>query len=131
MTADPVLKLLSIRRTEVVHREPIDLFFSRNFGFPERFGSCIETDKLEVYFDQTEQGQVSTRIKVEANGNWEDVPTMITWHFSENDKEDVAKHCYIGLQKIDAVLKELAELRGSKGLPPDEENLTEFSKKSP
>ncbi len=126
-----VLKLLSTRRTEVVHREPLDLFFTRGLGFPERFGSCIETDKIEVYFDQTEQGQVSTRIKVGANGSWEDVPTEIAWCFSKDDKKDVPEYCYLGLQKINALHKELAEMRISKGLPPDKEGQPEDAQNGP
>ena len=43
MSADPVLKMLNAHRTGIVHREPIDLFFYRDFEFPARFGNCIET----------------------------------------------------------------------------------------
>jgi len=120
MAGDPVMKMLKDRRTDVVHREPIDLFFMQGFEFPERFKGCIETTHLEVVHDQAPDGRVISRIKVGADGIEEDVATRITWHFTEDDKTDVMQHCYSGLEKLDAILKELEALRVSMGLPADD-----------
>jgi hypothetical protein len=121
MDADPELKMLNKRRVGIVHREPLDLFFMQGFKIPERFGEYIETKHFEVMQGQTIDGQLTTKIKVDADGVEEDVATQISWYFTEEDKVDAAQHCYLGLQKLDAILKELAELRSSMGLPPDEE----------
>jgi hypothetical protein len=120
MAADPVLKMLNARRRGIVHLEPIDLFFKRGFEFPGRFGGCIETNHLEVEQGETADGRLTTTIKVGADGIEEDVATQISWHFDEEDGEDVMSYCYLGLQKLDALLQELSELRVSMGLPPDE-----------
>jgi hypothetical protein len=42
MRADPTLKMLHANRTNIVHREPIDLFFYRDFEFPPKFDRFIE-----------------------------------------------------------------------------------------
>lgn len=110
MSADPVLKMLNAHRTGIVHREPIDLFFYRDFEFPARFGNCIETKHLEVLYDQTAAGEAKTRIKVDADGVEEEVATRISWRFTEEDKVDVAQHCYQGLQKLDSILRDLESL---------------------
>jgi hypothetical protein len=110
MVADPTLKMLHASRTNIVHREPIDLFFYRDFEFPARFGQCIETKHLEVSYDQTPDGEAKTRIKVDADGVAEEVATRISWRFFEEDKVDVVQHCYLGLQKLDSILKELESL---------------------
>ncbi len=107
MASDPTLKMLHANRNDIVHREPIDLFFYRDFEFPTRFGQCIETKQLEVSYDQTPDGESKTRIKVDADGVVEEVATRISWRFTEEDKVDVAQHCYLGLQKLDSILKEL------------------------
>ena len=121
MAADGILKMLNNKRTGSVHREPIELFFKQGFEFPKRFAGCIETTHLEVTHDQEPDGRVTTRIRVGVDGLEEEVATEISWHFTEEDKEDVAKHCYLGLQRLDAILEELRALRVSIGLSPDEE----------
>jgi hypothetical protein len=110
MAADPVLKMLNAHRTGVVHCEPIDLFFYRDFEFPARFGNCIETKHLEVTYDQTSAGVAKTRIKVDADGVDEEVVSRISWRFTEEDKVDVVQHCYLGLQKLDSILKDLESM---------------------
>ncbi len=110
MKADPTLKLLHSNRNEIVHKEPVDLFFYRDFEFPARFGQCIETKHLEFRYDQTPEGDAKTIIKVHADGVEEEVKSRITWHFTEEDKVDVAQHCYIGLQRLDSILNELEAL---------------------
>jgi hypothetical protein len=60
-------------------------------------------------------------IKVGADAQEEEVVPWVTWHFSETDKEDVMSHCYAGLEKIDAILTELARLRAGMGLSSDEQ----------
>jgi hypothetical protein len=107
MVADPVLEMLHTNRNDIVHREPIDLFFYRDFEFPARFDRYIETKHLEVNYDQTAAGEAKTRVKVDADGIEEEVATQISWHFTEKDKVDVAQYCYLGLQKLDAILKDL------------------------
>jgi len=107
MAADAVLKVLHDNRNEIVHREQIDLFFYRDFQFPARFGGCIETKHIEVRYDQAPDGESKTRIKVAAAVAEEEVATRISWRFTEDDKVDAAQHCYLGLQKLDAMLKEL------------------------
>jgi len=110
MAADPVLKMLHAHRSGIVHREPIDLFFYRDFEFPARFGNCIETKHLEVSYDQTSAGEAKTRIKVDADGVEEEVATRISWRFTEEDKVDVAQHCYLALQKVDSILRDLESM---------------------
>jgi hypothetical protein len=110
MAADPVLKMLNARRTGVVHSEPIDLFFYRDFEFPTRFGNCIETKHLEVTYDQTSAGEAKTRIKVDADGVDEEVVSRISWRFTEEDMVDVVQHCFLGLQKLDSILEDLESM---------------------
>lgn len=117
MQGDPILKMLKDTRDGVVHREPVDLFFWRGFEFPERFHGCIETNHFEVLQNETPDGEATTKIKVGIDGIEEDVPTRISWHLSEHDKEDVASHCYHGLERIDSILKELAAQSGAMELP--------------
>ncbi|HEY1463930.1 MAG TPA: hypothetical protein VGF44_10975 [Terriglobales bacterium] len=107
MSVDPVMKILHANRNDIVHREPIDLFFYRDFEFPARFDGCIETKHFEVGYDQTAQGETRTKIKVDADGVEEEVVTRISWRFTEEDPIDVTQHCYLGLQKLDSILKEL------------------------
>jgi hypothetical protein len=40
----------------------------------------------------------------------EEVEPQISWHFAEDDPAQVMQHCYEGLEKLDAILKELPEL---------------------
>jgi hypothetical protein len=121
MRADPVLRMLDKNRDAVVHREPFDLYFRRGFEMPEKYGEYIETTHFEQIEDETPDGRIRTRIRVGADAQEEEVVPWITWHFSEKDKEDVMNHCHAGLEKIDAILKELELLRIGMGLPPDEE----------
>jgi hypothetical protein len=121
MAADAVLKMLHTHRSGIVHREPVDLFFYRNFEFPTRFGKCIETRQLEVSYDQTSAGEAKTRIKVGADGVEEEVATRISWRFTEEDEVDVTEYCYIGLNKVDSILKDLESICAvipSQTLPP-------------
>jgi hypothetical protein len=121
MAADPVLKMLNAHRTGVVHCEPIDLFFYRDFEFPARFGNCIETKHLEFTYDQTSAGEAKTRIKVDADGVEEEVVSRISWRFTEEDKVDVVQHCYLGLQKLDLILRDLESMcapTSSQSQPP-------------
>lgn len=121
MAADPVLKMLNAHRTGIVHCEPIDLFFYRDFEFPARFGNCIETKHLEFTYDQTSAGEAKTRIKVDADGVEEEVVSRISWRFTEEDKVDVVQHCYLGLQKLDLILRDLESMcapTSSQSQPP-------------
>ncbi len=52
-------------------------------------------------------GQIKMSLKVGKDGPAEEVEPQISWHFSENDPKDVMNHCYEGLEKMDAMLKEL------------------------
>ena len=110
MASDQVMKILHANRNDIVHREPIDLFFYRDFEFPARFGGCIETKHFEVSYDQTAQGEARTKIKVDADGVEEEVGTRISWRFTQDDPIDVMQHCYLGLQKLDSILKDLESL---------------------
>lgn len=74
---------------------------------PEKYGEYIETTHFEQIEDQTPDGVIRTRIRVGADAQEEEVVPRITWHFSEMDNEDVMNHCYAGLEKINAILKEL------------------------
>jgi hypothetical protein len=120
MAADPVLKMLNDKRVDSFHRYPVDLFFKQGFRFPERFGGCITTSHLEVETEQRDDGLVITRIKVGADGAEEEVVTEISWYFTEDDPDDLAKHCWVGLNRIRAIIGEIDALRTSMGLPPDE-----------
>jgi hypothetical protein len=132
MRADPILKMLQENRNQVVHREPFDLFFNRSFKMPEKYGDYIETKFFEQIEDQTPEGVIKTRIRVGKDGQDEEVEPWITWHFTEDDREQVTKHCYVGLEKIDAILKELEGLRTEMGLSPDEEiSVAESAENSP
>ena len=117
MAADPVLKMLHANRNEIVHSEPIDFFFYRDFEFPARFGGCIETKHFEVSYDQTAEGEAKTRIKIDADGAEEEVTSRVRWRFTEQDEVDVVQHCYQGLHKLDCVLRELQSLCAPSSLP--------------
>ena len=54
---------------------------------------------------------------MEKDGPEEEVETQISWHFTDDDPLDVMNHCYEGLEKMDAMLKELPAL----GLTGNEE----------
>ena len=121
MIADPILKMLQENRNQVVHREPFDLHFNRGFKMPEKYGDYIETKFFEQIEDQTPDGVIKTKIRVRKDAQEEEVEPWITWHFTEDDREQVTKHCYVGLERLDAILKELEALRAGMGLSPDEE----------
>ena len=121
MQADPVLKMLQKNRDAVVHREPFDLFFNRSFKMPEKYGDYIETKFFEQIEDQTPEGVITTRIRVGKDAPEEQVEPWITWDFTEDDHEDVINHCYVGLERLDAILKELETRRAEMGLVADEE----------
>ena len=121
MRADPVLKMLKDNRDAVVHREPFDLFFNRGFKMSKKYGDYIETKFFEQIEGQTPEGVITTKIRVGKDAPEEEVESWITWHFTETDHEQVTKHCYAGLQRLDAILKELETLRAGMGLVPDEE----------
>jgi len=110
MRADPVLKLLKDKRDIALHAEPFDLYFYQGFKFPERYGDCITTDHLEVKEGRDLDGNVTMTIKVGKDGETEPVEPRISWHFAEDDPLDVMNHCYTGLEKMDAMLKELEGL---------------------
>jgi hypothetical protein len=117
--ADPVLAMLAKKRTAAVHLEPIDLFFTQSFQMPARYGGSITTKQFELVQDQEPGGQLKTTIKVDADGVAEEVPPVMIWHFTEEDRDDLAKHCYHGLESLDSILTELEGLRASMGLVSD------------
>jgi hypothetical protein len=121
MRAAPVLKMLAENRTTVVHREPFDLFFNRGFKMPEKYGEYIETTFFEQIEDQTPEGVITTNIRVGKDALEEEVEPWITWHFTEDDHEEVMNHCHGGLERLDAILKELETRRAEIGLVADEE----------
>jgi hypothetical protein len=110
MKADPVLKMLHEKRNTALHVEPFDLYFKQGFKFPEKYGGVITTDHLEVREETDPTGQIMMRLKVGKEGPEEEVEPQISWHFSEDDPRDVMNHCYEGLEKMDALLKELTAL---------------------
>jgi hypothetical protein len=121
MRADPVLKMLVENRNAVVHREPFDLFFNRGFKMPEKYGDYIETTFFEQIESSTPEGVITTKIRVSKDVPEEDVEPWITWHFTEDDPEDVMNHCHVGLERIDTILKELETRRAEMGLIADDE----------
>lgn len=110
MRADAVLKMLVEKSNLALHAEPFDLWFHQTFKFPERYGDVIETDHLDVHQGSDDEGWIWAKIKVGKNGEFENVEPVISWQFTEDDKLDVMDHCYTGLQKMDALLNELAAL---------------------
>jgi hypothetical protein len=110
MKADPVLKILHDRRNTALHVEPFDLYFNQGFKMPEKFGGVITTTHLEVREETDPTGQIKISLKVGQGGIAEEVEPQISWHFSGDDPRDVMHHCYEGLEKLDAMLKELPSL---------------------
>jgi len=123
MSADPILKNLNEKRVAVVHREPFELHFRKGYRLPERYGDYIETTHFELAESVTPDGWLEMTIKVGEEGLPEPVEPWVTWHFGPDDSADVMNYCYSGLEKLDAILKELVNLRIGLGLPPDEEML--------
>ena len=121
MSSDPLMKMLAKKRDGVVHREPLDLFYIQRLGFPDRFGDCIKTTHFEATTSQGDDGLVSTTVKIGPEGIEEPVPTHIAWLFEKADPHEVLELCYGGLERLNCILTELAGLRVSMGLPPDEE----------
>ena len=121
MGADPVLKNLNDRRVAVVHVEPFQLHFRKGYEMPAKYDGCITTNHLELRDEQDPDGQTRMYLKVGKDGAWEAVEPWISWHFDEDDAADVMNHCHAGLEKLDTILGELAELRLAEGLPEDEE----------
>jgi hypothetical protein len=76
---------------------------------------------LELQEKPEPSGEIKMTLKVGKDGAVEQVEPLISWHSTEDDPKDVMNHCYDGLEKIQAVLKELAALRLESGLPEDEE----------
>ena len=110
MRADPVLKMLVEKRNLALHQEPFDLHFRQGWKMPERFGGVITTTFLSVREEAQPDGRIRTFLQVEKDGPEEEVETQISWHFTEDDPRDVMQHCYAGLEKLDALLKELDAL---------------------
>lgn len=121
MDADPVLRLLNKKRVGVVHREPVDLCYDFGFKWREEHGEYIETTQFEVSITTGPDGLVKMRMKPNVNAEEEDVTLWIKWVFKPDDQVDVMESCYAGLEKIDAILKELEHLRVEAGLPAGEE----------
>jgi hypothetical protein len=116
MRADPVLKLLHEKRNTALNVEPFDLCFRQGWKMPDKDGGVITTTFLAIREKPEPDGRVRTFLKVDQAGQEEEVETQISWHFSEDDPKDVMNHCYEGLKKMDAMLKELHDL----GLPENE-----------
>lgn len=81
--------------------------FERDLG---RYGGAITTTFLAVREEAEPNGQVRTFLKVGKDGPEEEVETQISWHFTDDDPHDGMQHCYEGLEKMDAMLKELSAL---------------------
>jgi hypothetical protein len=111
MKVDPVLKLLHDKRNTALHVEPFDLCFKQGWKMPERCGGVITTTFLAVREEAEPNGQVRTFLQVGKDGPEEEVETQISWHFTDNDPYDVMQHCCEGLEKMNAMLKELSALR--------------------
>jgi hypothetical protein len=122
MKADAVLRLLHDKRNTALHTEPFDLFLNQSFKFPEKYGGVITTTHLVVQEKTDPTGEIKMSLKVGEDGQAEDVEPIISCHFTEDDPKDVMNHCYEGLEKVQAILGELATLRLESGLPADEEN---------
>ena len=110
MRADPVLKMLHDKRNIALHLEPFDLHFRQSFKMPEKYGGVISTNHLELKQEEDDTGRLRMILTVGQDGTPEEVEPLISWHFSENDPEDVMNHCYAGLQRMDAILTELSSL---------------------
>jgi len=110
MKADPVLKMLHEKRNTALHAEPFDLYFKQGFKMPAKYGGVITTTHLEVREQTDPAGQITISLKVGKDGPEEPVEPQISWHFAEDDPKDVMNHCYEGLDRIDAMLKELPAL---------------------
>ncbi|HEX3067498.1 MAG TPA: hypothetical protein VHX14_02910 [Thermoanaerobaculia bacterium] len=121
MEADPVLKMLNKKRVGVVHRQPVDLYYDLGFKWREEHDEYIETTQFEVSITMGADGLIKMRMKPNAEAEEEDVTAWIKWVFKPDDEADVMESCDAGLQKIDAILKELELLRVEAGLPADEE----------
>jgi hypothetical protein len=117
MRADPVLKLLVEKRNMALHQEPFDLSFRQGWKMPDKYGGVITATFLAVREEAQPDGRVRTFLQVEKDGPEEEVETQISWHFTDDDPKDVMQHCYEGLQKMDAMLKELPGI----GLEPEGE----------
>jgi hypothetical protein len=99
------------RETEhALHVEPFDLYFKQGFKMPDKYGGVITTTHLTVQEQTDPTGQITMRLKVGEDGPEEEVEPQISWHFSEDDPDDVMNHCYEGLDRMDAMLKELPAL---------------------
>ena len=110
MRADPVLKLLHEKRNSALHVEPFDLYFKQGFELPVKYGGVIITNHLEVNQRVEPDGRIRMFLKVGSADAEEEVEPQISWHFSQDDAVDVMQHGFEGLQKIDAMLKELETL---------------------
>ena len=110
MKADPVLRMLHEKRNTALHVEPFDLCFKQGFKMPAKYGGVITTDHLEVGEKPDPSGHIRMFLKVGKDGVEEEVEPQISWHFTEEDPEDVMTHCREGLEKMDVMLKELSNL---------------------
>ncbi len=110
MRADPVLRMLVEKRNMALKEEPFDLHFKQGWKMPDKYGGVITTTFLGVREEAQRDGRVRTFLQVEKDGPEEEVETEISWHFTDDDPLDVMNHCYEGLEKMDAMLKELPAL---------------------
>ena len=117
MRADPALKLLVEKRNTALHEEPFDLHFKQGWKMPDKYGGIIKTTFLAVRQEAQPDGRVRTFLKVGEDDPEEEVETQISWHFTDDDAQDVMQYCYEGLERMDAVLNEL----GGLGLVSNEE----------
>ena len=77
---------------------------------PDKYGGVITATFLAVREEAQRDGRVRTFLQVKKDGPEEEVETQISWHFTDDDPLDVMNHCYEGLEKMDAMLKELPAL---------------------
>ncbi len=110
MRTDPLLKMLVEKRNMAVKQEPFDLCFKQGWKMPDRSGGVITTTFLSVREEAQPDGRIRTFLQVEKDGPEEEVETQISWHFTDDDQKDVMQHCYGGLEKMGALLKELDTL---------------------
>jgi hypothetical protein len=123
---DPLLKFLKRKRDLSIHQEPLNVFFWHGPTFPKKHlqkdedgEEYIESNYFGWSSTTDERGEIRVTMQVGKDGVDESVETNVNWTFEEDDEKGIAAYCYDGLEKVDALVKEFAELRAKLGLPDE------------
>ena len=110
MKADAVLKMLHEKRNTALHSfEPFDLYFKQGFKMPEKYGGVITMDHLKLA-KPAPSGQIRMTLRSAKTGRRKRESHKSVGTSRKMIPRTSLKDRREGLQKMDAILKELSTL---------------------